>query len=862
MSNKFLSHDTTSSPKEKHRWGGRGGTLLPNQERNALRVGWIGLAITSLATVYGLFILGRSADLAHYAFLVAYVIGWVGSLAGILLTRRGRVDGGMLFLVGCTYLVYLILGAFQRGGGVNLALFCLLVTTMIAALSVSRGYLVGLVLSSALVSMTVLIFDLYVLADWRQPALIPVVGYLLIGVFIFFAGFLITQFRSFNLPAKLIIAFLSVSLVSLGAVSALTNYVTQEELKTAAGDALLAASIQTAARLDDFFRNNLNTIRTEAQNPDLVTYLCQRGIERSNGEGMQIAENDVIKGCSENEIEGETTSDEEVLVVLRTYARKDQTFISSYALLNPTGMIAIDTYTADIGKSRADREYFRRPLEDGLPFASAIEFSPTTGDASLYFSAPVRNAGGEVIGILRCRYDAAILQEIVFHSNDLAGSGSYATLLDEYYVRLADGSMPENIFKSVTPLDEAKIVTLQEEGRLPLKDSAELSTNLSDFQAGLDNASQEAVFSTAQNNVQQSRAVGAVRLLQVQPWYLVFLQPEDAFLGAARGLERMITMLFVVVAALGAGAAYWVSRALTRPITNLTAAAQQISAGNLGVQALAESGDEIGMLAGAFNTMTTQLKTTIGTLEQRVDERTRALQTSAEVSRRLSTILDEQTLLNEVVGQVQGAFGYYHVHIYLVEEGRGEGALRLLLAAATGEAGKVMLGSGHFISRGQGLVGRAAETHQPVLIADIHKDVYWLPNPLLPETRSELAIPILIGEAVLGVLDVQHNQVGGLTNTDVDLLQTVANQTAAALQNARAYQRAQRQAESETQVAAINQQIQGTTRIEDALQVAARELGRALKMDVQVRVKPGKVGSGGQWAVGSVSDGATEEVVR
>ena len=284
----------------------------------------------------------------------------------------------------------------------------------------------------------------------------------------------------------------------------------------------------------------------------------------------------------------------------------------------------------------------------------------------------------------------------------------------------------------------------------------------------------------------------------------------------------LLSLLLVLI--VGAGTLVLITNRALQPLTTLAKAAQAIQQGDLNQQVSVSTRDEIGTLTTAFNSMTSQMRNMIGTLEQRVADRTKALRTSAEVSRRLAAVNNPRQLAVDVVEEVQSAFNYYHAHIYFVDEASGD----LLMAGGTGEAGAAMLARGHRIPKGRGLVGRAADTNAPVLVPDVTKEEGWLPNPMLPETKSETAIPISLGKQVLGVLDVQQNVVNGLGEEDVELLQSLASQVAISLQNARTLDEARTKANLETLANAIGQKIQRAASVEETLQTAIREIGVVL----------------------------------
>ena len=198
----------------------------------------------------------------------------------------------------------------------------------------------------------------------------------------------------------------------------------------------------------------------------------------------------------------------------------------------------------------------------------------------------------------------------------------------------------------------------------------------------------------------------------------------------------------------------------------------------------------------------------------------------ANVGIATSTITNPQHLLQEVVDLSKEFFKLYHAHIYLLNEAGDS----LELTAGAGEVGKQMVSEKRSIplDSEQSLVARAARTREGVTVNDVTAAPDFLPHPLLPNTRSEMAVPMIVGGKVIGVLDVQSEIVNRFTDVDVSIQTTLASQVAVALQNARSFSQAQQQAERESTVNLITQKIQSASNIEAALQIAVRELGHAL----------------------------------
>lgn len=295
------------------------------------------------------------------------------------------------------------------------------------------------------------------------------------------------------------------------------------------------------------------------------------------------------------------------------------------------------------------------------------------------------------------------------------------------------------------------------------------------------------------------------------------------------GLEQaQATLTFaILIALIGASVfVYIFMRNALAPLSHLSEVAQQIGSGELSTTVKVEGYQEVSSLASALDGMRVDLQESYSNLEQRVSDRTRDLKIVAEVGTATSTILNADKLLQEVVDLTKERFNLYHSHIYLLDEA-GE---NLILTAGAGEPGRVMVAEGRSIplDREQSLVARAARERQGVTVNDVTQAPDFLPNPLLPDTRSELAVPMIVAGNVIGVFDIQSDQVGRFTESDVNIQTTLAAQLAVSIQNVRSFEQSKTQADFESLVNTIGQKIQRAATVEDTLQVAIRELGTAL----------------------------------
>jgi len=266
------------------------------------------------------------------------------------------------------------------------------------------------------------------------------------------------------------------------------------------------------------------------------------------------------------------------------------------------------------------------------------------------------------------------------------------------------------------------------------------------------------------------------------------LYSEISSLEIFRGLQLQSVLFSVLALLLGAGFSYYVAKAVSDPIYDLIKTFNKIEQGDLTQRAPVSGTDELGIVTVQFNRMVSRLETLQNSLEQQVIERTKQLAATNEVGRVAASSLDPEQLLAKVIPLIPEQFGYYFAAIYLVDSSGKWAELK----EATGEAGRVLKQNHHRLEiSGKNMVGTAIRELSPRIAQIASEEKQRFENPLLPYTRSEMALPLMVGDRVLGALNVQSTRESDFGPQVIETMQNMAGQVAIALENARLFQEAQ-----------------------------------------------------------------------
>ena len=252
---------------------------------------------------------------------------------------------------------------------------------------------------------------------------------------------------------------------------------------------------------------------------------------------------------------------------------------------------------------------------------------------------------------------------------------------------------------------------------------------------------------------------------------------------------RVQSVIFgVLTLILGAGFSYYTAKSVSDPIYDLIRVFNKIEQGDLTQRVPVRATDELGIVTVQFNRMVSRLETLQSTLEQQVAERTKQLAATNEVGRVAATSLDPEQLFPKIMPLFQEQFGYYFAAIYLVDPSGKWAELK----EATGEAGKVLKQNHHRLdTSGKSMVATAIREHTTRIAQATSEEKQRVDNPLLPYTRSEVALPLIVGERVLGALNVQSTKESDFGPQVVETMKNMVGQVAIAMENARLFQEAQ-----------------------------------------------------------------------
>ncbi len=333
-----------------------------------------------------------------------------------------------------------------------------------------------------------------------------------------------------------------------------------------------------------------------------------------------------------------------------------------------------------------------------------------------------------------------------------------------------------------------------------------------------------------------SEVLGVYRWL---PSYQLALLVEENTAVAFGPLNQfagvLVAMAFSAVAVSALGVIFFTGR-ITGPLQSLTEVAMRMAGGDLSSNVKIARNDEIGLLADAFNGMSSELRGLYQDLERKVEARTQQLAAAAEVGRAATSILGLDELLRRTVDLIRDRFGYYHVSVFLLDEA-GQNAQ---LQEATGEVGAQLKARGHKLPVGShSLIGWVTANRKPRIALDVGDDAVYFQNDLLPDTRSEAALPLRVGERLIGALDVQSRALNAFNQADIEVLQVLADQLATAIENGRLFARQERIAQLEQHVATLTARIHSALTLDAILNNTASEVGQVFGAPrVVVRLAP------------------------
>lgn len=729
------------------------------------------LAVAFVGT-FGLYLYLAQSNKAWQLYVLTATTGLVAllNIIAIRFSLKKRIEAAAYLMIASIVLLFPVATSFLSGVGTVLGIGGVIGIYMIATLTLIQPHLSRATIFAIVFGIAIILLDTFFPTSRLEIRLltiyIPIVAALGIGIFTYY---LFQEFSNYPLRTKLILFFIIVAVFSVGAIAAVTNNLARTEITKQVGRNQQIIAERLAFETGQELESQIESLQSVgSQFGEIAENANASFVGTNNGINSQILVIDNRwRTAPDNDIVVLGVLNNDTASKLRDFQSKFPNHVELFLTNKYGATIAATNRTSDYYQADEDWWKVAYSLGKGKVYIGQPEFDESSQTFSINLAVPI-SYKGKVAGILRSTYNVKALVE-----NFQQSATNTATEID---LRVQNDTL----------LNGATLT--QEE--LPGLSDAMGSYKEITYQGAPSLVSQQRVFSSASSNAQ-----AAVSELG---WSVIVHQDVDEALQPVQQQTRAITLVAVLVTILVGLLGFFASQRLAAPILALTEITNKVADGNLAIRAQIQTQDEIGVLANTFNRMTSQLQDTLGGLERRIAERTadvelarllsdrraQELQAISEVSRTISTEQKLEILLPLVTRLVSEQFDFYHVGIFFVDTTKQFAVLQ----ASNSEGGKRMLARGHRLEVGlTGIVGTVAQTGKPRIALDVGSDATFFENPDLPETRSEMALPLNFRGGTIGVLDVQSVKPGAFTESDASTLSILADQVAIAIENARLF---------------------------------------------------------------------------
>lgn len=400
--------------------------------------------------------------------------------------------------------------------------------------------------------------------------------------------------QNWRMGQKLLAAFLSAVLVPLLVTSIISVQTSRDALLAQGSASLFVHSTNTAADIDQYLTLHREDIAAVSKLSALSVYLANPR---------------------------DTSAMATALRELQAMAKKAD--YESMALVNAEGTAVLSSSESDIGTQLAFRPYFLEAMK-GTDYISDPSVSVVTNRPAIFFSSPVKDASGQIVGVVRSRLSLDGIWRLVEKDKDAAGPGTAGILLDENGIRLAHSLSQGNrdelqntlLYRAIAPVPPAVAKALVDEKRFGVATSESVQVlPLPEVANALVTPGVKTFETTADKS--SERHFASISALTVKPWRYVIMTPMSTFTGAADSLRLYFVIAAILVAAITVVLVILMTRSITRPIVHLTKVADRISLGDLTAKIEINQRDEIGELAEAVGRMQTSMQGAINRLRAR-----------------------------------------------------------------------------------------------------------------------------------------------------------------------------------------------------------------------------------------------------